>query len=90
MAANKDARITATAPVRNIFLRPYISARRPKISTNMALAIKKAVGIQLRSRAESDKSSAMAGSATFTDDSMIGTDIAFNKTMTSTYFCSTV
>jgi hypothetical protein len=48
------------------------------------------VGIQLTLRAESSRSAAIWGSATLTDDSIMGTESAFSSTMTSTDFCDEV
>src|SRR3990170_889248 len=40
IAASNEVMMTLTVPAIKIRLRPYISARRPKIRTNMALAMR--------------------------------------------------
>ena len=78
-AAIMEVMITATVPSKKMRLRPTLSARRPKISTNMVLAIKNAIGTQVMATAVSDRLEAMVGSATFADDNISGTANAFSR-----------
>src|SRR5690554_1616706 len=89
-AVNMELTITARLPNRKIRLRPYKSARRPKIITNMALAIKYAMGIQLSARAPMASSLATAGRATLTDDNIKGVLKELSSTMMRTLRCSGV
>ena len=88
VAASNDVTMTHTVPIRKIRLRPTMSAIRPKISTNIALAIKKAIGIQPSITASSCRSSAMVGSATLVADNIKGVVNAFNNTITNAARCN--
>ena len=87
-AASNEVTTTLAVPIRKIRLRPTRSERRPNSKTNIALAIKNAIGIQPTVTASSRKSSAISGKATFEADSIIGVANAFNNTIASVYRCS--
>src|SRR5690554_6243232 len=84
IAAIEDVTITAAVPIRKIFLRPTVSATLPKISTNMALAIRNAIGTQLSINASICRSRAIDGSATLVDDSMMGVANEFSVIISRT------
>jgi len=86
--ASSDVIMTLVVPIRKIRFRPTISAMRPKTSTNIALAIKKAIGTQPRSTASRFRSSAMVGNATLVADNIRGVVNAFNNTITNAACCT--
>ena len=90
MLASKEEATTVPAPSKKIFLRPHMSANRPNTRTNMELAIRKAVGTQLSSKAVNLMSAATTGRAALTEESITGTENAFGRTMKSSSRCSTV
>ena len=67
-----------------------MSANRPNTKTNIELAIRKAVGTQLSSKAVSLMSAATTGRAALTEESITGTANAFGRTMQSSSRCSAV
>ena len=79
--------MTLLVPIRNIFFLPIISAMRPNIKTNIALAVRKAIGIQHNNTAFKDNASAIDGIATLTADNMRGVVNAFNRIMISVMRC---
>ncbi len=86
--ARSDVTMTLTVPIRKMRFRPTMSAIRPKTSTNIALAIKKAIGIQPSITASNFRSSAMAGNATLAADNIKGVVNAFNNTITNAARCN--
>tara|TARA_Y100000385_G_C12672175_1_gene458458 strand:- start:81 stop:503 length:423 start_codon:yes stop_codon:yes gene_type:complete len=86
-AVKKEVRMTVTTPIIKIFFLPNKSAQRPKMSTNIALAIKYAIGIQVMVTALSEKYSVMAGRATFVADNIIGVANALRTTIKRTRDC---
>jgi hypothetical protein len=86
-AVTKEVMITVTIPIIKIFFLPNKSAQRPKIKTNIALAIKYAMGIQLTTTASRKKCLLIVERATFVADSMMGVENALRTTIKRTSDC---
>jgi hypothetical protein len=86
-AVKTEVRITAPIPIIKTFFLPNKSAHRPKIMTNIALAIKYAMGIQVTVTASREKYLLIVGRATFVADSMIGVANALRTTIRRTRDC---
>src|SRR5690606_16602620 len=89
-AASIDVTMTLAVPATKMRLRPYISANRPNTSTNIALAIKNAIGIQLSMTALTFNSTAIDANATFVADNINGVVKQFSNTIINADFCKGV